>query len=534
MRRSKKNLGRISRFESLESRSLLAGNVSAAVDGGGNLVIDGDAASNAIQLAQIGANTWKVTGLATTVNGNHTFIAQGVTSSIGTFMSQGNNTVQFLGGNVAGGINFDGDQGNDVLLLSNLTVSRVVDIEAGNGTNVITIDNCRIGDGLEILEGDNNDAVVVSRTNISGGMLVELGNGTNALSMVNVTVVGSVVDHTIQQFQDGFDIPDCGAIILGGSGVDVIAMTGVKIDCFTQIDTLGGNDSVVIANSRFGNLTAADPGLQPTIAADDPLLIDPSLNDIYVGLYIETGTGSDAVTIANTTVYGHLHVDTSNQLDASGMILDATNLKDGNDSVTLAKVTVLYDGIDPSDESFLDSGELWVDTGNQSDAVALSAVVADGDTLIATTDFDSPPTNLDGADSVAVVNSTFGRLDPTFVEFGIHRFSGSFFYGLAITTGNGNDAITLANIKVTEATVIETGDGSDHVAVSGLTETPHPTYYSTIYIDLQGGKYNTLAIVNSSAENAEFYADDHNGNTLVKVHNHFNTEIESGFDTIVG
>jgi hypothetical protein len=532
MLRHNKINSRVSRFEPLETRNLLAGNVSAFVDSGGDLVIQGDAASNAIQLIQTAANTWKITGIATTVNGSHSFIATGVTRRIGTFMHQGNNTVQFLGGSALG-VDFEGLNGNDTLLLSNLTVFDRVNIDAGNGTNSIVINNCSISDGLGITEGDNNDTVAITRTNISGGLLVELGNGTNALTMVNDNILQpSSVTSTVQPDQDELEIPDCGAVIVGGSGVDAIAMTGVKIDCYTQIDTLGGTDSVAIANSRFGNLVATSaPFIQPADVSDDPILVDPSLNDTFVGLYIQTGTGNDATTIANTTVYGSLLIDSSNHVNAQNASLDEFNLKDGNDSVVLNKVTVLDDGATTGLE--VDTGILRIYTGSQNDAVVLNAVNTDADAWVFTTDFLFDNSPFDGADSVVITNSNFNRLDSTGTEFDPNNAPFAIVTGLFIRTGNGNDVVTIANVKVTEGTAIDTGNGTDHVAISALVETANPTVSDVIYADLGDGNYDTLSVVNSSAESAYFYGGGNTGDTLAKVHNHFGTEVDMGFDHVI-
>jgi hypothetical protein len=201
--------------------------------------------------------------------------------------------------------------------------------------------------------------------------------------------------------------------------------------------------------------------------------------------------------------------------------------------VSLVKVNVLLDGEAASQTSTdFDFGQLSIYTGTQNDAVSLTSVITDADVFIETTDIVN--SNLDGADAVAIANCTFNRVDPGFAEFGIDRFSGTFIYGLVVYTGNGNDVVTIANVKVTDSTIIETGDGTDHVAITAMTETPNPLYLAEIYVDLEGGKYNTLTVTNSSSQFADFYVDDHTGSTLVKAHNHFNSETDLGWDYDIG
>ena len=76
-------------FEILEPRVLLDGNVEAVL-AGGNLRITGDALDNRLEIDQIAPNTFIVSGLATTVNGQavETFI--NVTRGITVKMKDGN------------------------------------------------------------------------------------------------------------------------------------------------------------------------------------------------------------------------------------------------------------------------------------------------------------------------------------------------------------------------------------------------------------------------------------------------------------
>jgi large repetitive protein len=537
MRKSNKFTGRIHRFECLENRTMLAGNVSA-INYAGALVISGDNSANAILVTQIDPTTIKVTGIGTKVNGSYS--PQTIPNVLGI-------TVDMYGGADAvtlknitiPGIGVDLGDGSDVLVMSGVHSTSSGDIEGGTGNNSISMDHCSFADGLAIRTSSGNDAVAMSRTTIYGGLLIELGDGTNTLSMLNVNVFEpQLTGSSVTPLNDEFSVPDCGAFIVGGSGIDVIIMNDVNIDCFTQIYTLGGNDSLVIANSRFGNLVT-DPSTQSSNVVDpnldDPILGDPSLNDTDVGLYIQTGTGSDTVAIASTKVYGHLFVDTSNQFTPGGALVPDSSTKDGNDSVALAKVTLLNDGTDPLENS--DAGSLFIFTGSQSDAVTLTAVVTDGQTVIATTDFPLGSTNLDGADSVVIVNSTFDRLNPGLATY---TFSDPNLapttYGLLIITGNGNDAVSIANVHVTEATVVETGNGTDHVAISALTLTPTHDYGDFLYALLGSGNYDTLTVVNSSGSSAVFEGGGNTGDTLVKAHNNFQSlgETDTGFQYVIG
>ena len=66
--RRTRSYGRPRRFELLETRSLLAGNVGV-IQTGGLLTITGDAAANNVQISQLANGDWLVKGIATKING---------------------------------------------------------------------------------------------------------------------------------------------------------------------------------------------------------------------------------------------------------------------------------------------------------------------------------------------------------------------------------------------------------------------------------------------------------------------------------
>src|SRR3954469_7158413 len=70
MKNTRKPNRRAFTFEGLENRSMMAGNITAAVIGG-TLTLTGDATHNSVLVQQSG-NKWTVQGLGTTINGTTT------------------------------------------------------------------------------------------------------------------------------------------------------------------------------------------------------------------------------------------------------------------------------------------------------------------------------------------------------------------------------------------------------------------------------------------------------------------------------
>ena len=60
-------------IEKLEQRALLAGTVSVSVNHAGSLLVNGDSADNAVEIAYVSGNQWTVSGTGgTTINGGTT------------------------------------------------------------------------------------------------------------------------------------------------------------------------------------------------------------------------------------------------------------------------------------------------------------------------------------------------------------------------------------------------------------------------------------------------------------------------------
>src|SRR5262245_61665314 len=91
-RRNSSNSGRRLRFESLEDRTLMAGNVTAAVVNG-TLQITGDKSANVIQIQQGTGNGIRLVGIGTTINGSSLAVNFAGASNIDLDMLAGNDSV---------------------------------------------------------------------------------------------------------------------------------------------------------------------------------------------------------------------------------------------------------------------------------------------------------------------------------------------------------------------------------------------------------------------------------------------------------
>jgi hypothetical protein len=566
MRELQKFRRRIFRFENLESRSLLAGNVTTNF-AGGVLTLTGDAAANNIQVSQLQNGDWQVKGIGTTIDNSHNAPTFTGVTDIATDMQGAADIVKVSGGTLSGDILIrDTGGGADIVTVNNIHATNIT-ADTGAGNDSITLLNCNAAGSINTSGLDGADTIVVNKCHAAGGMnldasgIVDGGDhvsvfASSAESLDIVTVDGSdtiLVNNFVASIGEIFiDASESGAgndtvtvigvtagtdllidvgngsnvvsihnataatglnVDAGGNsaGNNVISISGVRAGDESSVNTGDGNDAIAIVNSHFGqNQTPTD--------------------DVQ-GLYVESGLGRDAVSIVNTTAAGHLFVDTADLLQSGGgfLIPVGGGPLDGNDSIVLSQITVLKQSV-VTNSGLAKDGTLILSTGDGADALALSGVNTDGAAEIYTTDFSTQ----DGADSVAIASSNFNRLDSSDFEFDPNQAPFSITTGLFIRAGAGNDIISIANVKVTEGTAIETSQGRDIVSISKLTTTSNTQFSNRFYFDLGSGDYDTLSIVASTARDAYFYGGGNTGDTLVKANNHIGAEFDNGFQYIIG
>ena len=170
---------------------LLAGDVTAALDASGVLIIRGDVAANSIELAQQANGDWKVTGNGTTINGGKSaFVASGVLA-IDCNLEEGNNTTKITKGSLDGAVILDGGFGNDAYNVNNLNAGSFLIFDSG-GNNTANLSKVSTDDFIKVLISDLNDNVTASDCTAGGLFQVSVGNGTNNVTLKKVTAALAV------------------------------------------------------------------------------------------------------------------------------------------------------------------------------------------------------------------------------------------------------------------------------------------------------------------------------------------------------
>jgi hypothetical protein len=208
-------------FEQLEDRSLMAGNVAAAVVGGA-LSLTGDSNANYLVIHQTGTNRFQVQGIATNIN----------------FGGQSSRSISFS--NVSD-IGVDLRGGSDSLTVYNSTLSGSMGIEMGTGNDVLSITNAR-ADNFGIVLNDGNDvaALVKVSTPSDGAVGLVAGSGRDAVALNRVTTGGLGVEMGSGNF-------DSLAVVFCNAEIASFADTGGTNGILTRV----GNNFDTETNSGF-------------------------------------------------------------------------------------------------------------------------------------------------------------------------------------------------------------------------------------------------------------------------------------------
>jgi hypothetical protein len=323
-------------FEQLESRSMLAGNVTVDLIAG-NVFVIGSGAANALTITDDGDNL-VVTGVPD-INGAGTSLSTntGVSISSGTVAAiaktaitadvyihllYGRDELSIDGHNrndmlTRSEINVSGGEGNDILTMGASMPNWVVNnltIDLDEGDDILELDhlyvNASVEDNVTILTGLGRDTItlgakepmmigtVLTGILIDGNLAIDAGFGDDT---VNVDRVAAFVNLKID-LEAGNDTLNMGRVNPKGFVESSVQARGNLV-----IDTSVGHDSVhldavlingnIIVNTYEGD----DRVLLGDNPEHDPLLNDQSGPSAGGDFVITTGFGVDNVTVNFTT-----------------------------------------------------------------------------------------------------------------------------------------------------------------------------------------------------------------------------------------
>jgi hypothetical protein len=252
------------RFEVLEDRLLLAGDVTASLSEiGGDLELLGDDAGNRVVIVQKDNGEIFIRGKrGTTINGQRvvTFEGRGLDGL----------DVQLFGG-------------RDSILIRKLRTDADMIVETGTGDDVVILRRNWFEGNVTVLTDGGDDRVIATRVTAFGDLDVETGAGRSNVSLNHNRVGGSLS-------------------FLGDRQVDVLSMIDARVDSDILIDTGDRDDRV------FLNLVRAD-GSASVVAGDGDDTIRTLRSSAGGDYSVEAGAGDDLLMTNSLWVGRDLHID---------------------------------------------------------------------------------------------------------------------------------------------------------------------------------------------------------------------------------
>lgn len=226
-------------LESLESRQLMAGDVSVGFEGG-VLVIRGDNLANEVEMVSL-TQAFSIRGLnGTTINGvdGGRFVLPNPTSNVKVLLNGGDDVfdakaffASFSPGEVTGNLEVIGGTGQDRIVISDMNIGNDLQIRTEGGSDSIELNRVVVGDDLDVSMGFDSsaDAVKLSNVDALDQILINTDQGDDILNLNRVKGAHLTIH--------------------GGSGNNLINMTEIAIDYNLTINTFDGSDDILLGST---------------------------------------------------------------------------------------------------------------------------------------------------------------------------------------------------------------------------------------------------------------------------------------------
>ena len=286
--------------EALESRQLLAGNVTAVITDFGNLLIVGDSADNVVQVDVDGFGNVEVTGH----EGTHVN-----STNLSSSQLSGDIRIALFGGDDSLVLDGPGDHvpvnnisiltgtGDDAAIVSNMSeIAGSVGIFTGSGDDQAAIKYSSAGGNMTISSGSGDDTNTIANANAANlTMLTGTGNDSDTIyysvATNNVTIISTAGDDVV----DIESVISSNLSISTGSGDDQLEMTDVHTKYNAVVATGGGADSVIISHSTVSGDLYVNTG-----SGNDELAMKYVDAGAEGRTSIRTGSGNDQVAIGES------------------------------------------------------------------------------------------------------------------------------------------------------------------------------------------------------------------------------------------
>jgi hypothetical protein len=229
-----KNVQKRLQMETLEDRKLMAVNVLVSA---GDLIINGDGASDQVQLSKLTNGAVRIQGLNGTAVNGFSYVDRFFSDDLFVNLGNGNNVLTVLNSN--GGITAD-----------------LVNIKTGSGADYLAIHQLHVLDDFFADLGEGNDSVYINQMTASNRVSTSGDEGINVYTRGGADIV---------QIYNSWSAVDVVVILdsslTGAPGFnDRLYMTSVTAQDDFWLYGFGGSDQMYLSNLRAGDVLFADLG----------------------------------------------------------------------------------------------------------------------------------------------------------------------------------------------------------------------------------------------------------------------------------
>jgi len=333
-------------FQPLENRSLMAGDVTVAVNNG-VLQITGDSTENSVQISQAG-KIWKVRGVGTTINGNADVQSFSGVANISINLGHGNDTLVATKGKLRAGAN-DGlfeirdDGGMSTITLTNVNVKEF-DVQTHNEADQLFLTKCSAAEIVVetfSVRDEAGDHILFANCKL-GNVSVSTSGGNDSITVANTAVSAECLLRTNSELSStdpaSFSANDADSVMIYGSRIkqDFALLAGE------------GSDIFVLSRVQF----KADVLIVTAHAENDSIQDTVEATGLAVGgkLTIFTGGGSDEIEIIKSSAKDRIDIIATTEEDTGSDTVTLNQVKSGEnivietgggtDEVNLTKLTV--------------------------------------------------------------------------------------------------------------------------------------------------------------------------------------------------
>jgi cyclophilin family peptidyl-prolyl cis-trans isomerase len=285
-RSRRQRIPQVADVQNLEPRLLLTGDVTAVIEDG-NLVIEGDAAANQLELTYFKGDVSIRSRQGTRINGQ-----TGRTVLIeDTDTIPGNVMVTLQGGH------------DEFLVSRDLKIEGDLTVRGGIGNDTFGMLRTEVGGYLKVLMGSGRDAVSIDDVSVSGDFASIRGNnGRDSLRIVDSVFAPELLVSTGRGHDDvAIEMvrTDGNATVLTGEHDDHVSITSGRFKAGLEVVTSVGEDTVQILDTRVATETSIGLG-----ADNDQLSLGATgLRNIFSGEFVVNGSGGNNTYEENNNLF---------------------------------------------------------------------------------------------------------------------------------------------------------------------------------------------------------------------------------------